>query len=150
MTKAVPKTLRGKLGRLGACSEARKWGNGQDPRKAWYACTEPDWLLWLCAYLLPRRYLRLALAAILRAQALPNAGTAADVVQRVIDLLERGAEPEEYHAAAAAADDAAYAAKDYNQARSAQCDIIRGAVPWRAVRAAAVRRGLLETKRRNP
>lgn len=41
-------TTRGILSKLGACPESRRWAaKHPDPKEAWEACTNAEWMIWL-------------------------------------------------------------------------------------------------------
>lgn len=117
----VPKLLSAKLRRLGACRPAIRWGNGQQPYRAWRACQRGDWLQWLLYEL-----------------ALLDEGSDAYCILRDVEYrtgfrpwLESTRARKERHAASAEA-----------------ARLIRRMVPWRVVRDRAIKMGLLEPKQK--
>lgn len=48
MPRKAKKHWTDSLRRRGACAEAVKWAQGfRTPEAAWWACAEPEWMLWL-------------------------------------------------------------------------------------------------------
>lgn len=112
------RTVARALADIDACGPAKRWAEqcGTDWRRAWYACHALSWLEWLAT----------------RALAGGLEGLLSD------DLY--------YGLSNAASREGTYDKRAHEYWHKPTADEYRKAVPWRTVRAALVRRGLIEKR----
>ncbi len=136
-------TVADRLQALGACENAVSWSEqfGDDGRAAWFACTRPQWLLWLAYKLGLRRQCVLAcaicVARVLRYVPAGELQPRAVVIAAVLAGRGKAA----YYAARAVVYASEADSNDaYDAERSWQCAAVRRVISFRDVEVAATRR----------